>query len=270
MMVFPIHLRQWGFESVQTLLNSSRRRSTASPYRTRYRYSVTKIKFFTDPLWTKYIKTVLRRQAYRFELRPSGQQLRNLRQFAGSCRFVYTNIREEFRSSSEINKNHVFVEDLPVRNMCKSSKGTGKRVAQKSGLNRAMLDGSPFELRRQLQYKTDWRGGLFYAVPAQNTSRTCPVAWGGCGQVSAENRKDPGEVGMPRMRAVSQCGFDQRGKYPRGVASLSATLACGKCVAAGTQRRYPSLSRGTRRNPRTLARGGPQCLLPTTHSLHVR
>jgi len=32
---------------------------------------------------------VLRRQAYRFALRPSGQQLRNLRQFGGSCRFVY-------------------------------------------------------------------------------------------------------------------------------------------------------------------------------------
>ncbi len=83
--------------------------------------------------------------------------------------------------------------DLQVRKMCKSSKGTkdqpGKRVAQKSGLNRAILDGSPFELRRQLQYKIEWRGGLFYAVPPQNTSRTCPVAWGGCGQVSADNRK---------------------------------------------------------------------------------
>src|SRR6266436_217876 len=32
---------------------------------------------------------MLRRQAYRFYLRPSAQQLRNLRQFAGSCRFVY-------------------------------------------------------------------------------------------------------------------------------------------------------------------------------------
>src|SRR5947208_15469140 len=31
----------------------------------------------------------LRRQAYQFELRPNGEQLRNLRQFAGSCRFVY-------------------------------------------------------------------------------------------------------------------------------------------------------------------------------------
>jgi putative transposase len=32
---------------------------------------------------------VLRLQAFKFELRPNGQQLRNLRQFAGSCRFVY-------------------------------------------------------------------------------------------------------------------------------------------------------------------------------------
>ncbi len=31
----------------------------------------------------------MRLQAYQFELRPSGEQLRNLRQFAGSCRFVY-------------------------------------------------------------------------------------------------------------------------------------------------------------------------------------
>jgi len=32
---------------------------------------------------------VLRRQAFRFALRPNGEQIRNLRQFAGSCRFVY-------------------------------------------------------------------------------------------------------------------------------------------------------------------------------------
>jgi putative transposase len=32
---------------------------------------------------------VLRLQAFQFELRPHGQQLRNLRQFAGSCRLVY-------------------------------------------------------------------------------------------------------------------------------------------------------------------------------------
>lgn len=96
------------------------------------------------------------------------------------------NIRKDFlhQSSNDISKNHavVFVEDLQVKNMSKSSKGTkdqpGKQVAQKSGLNRAILDGSPFELRRQLEYKTEWRGGRLYPVPPQNTSRTCPVSLG--------------------------------------------------------------------------------------------
>jgi transposase len=32
---------------------------------------------------------VLRLQAFKFELQPNGEQLRNLREFAGSCRFVY-------------------------------------------------------------------------------------------------------------------------------------------------------------------------------------
>ena len=32
---------------------------------------------------------MLRLQAFKFELQPNGEQLRNLRQFAGSCRFVY-------------------------------------------------------------------------------------------------------------------------------------------------------------------------------------
>ena len=32
---------------------------------------------------------MLRKQAYKFEVMPNGEQVRNLRQFAGSCRFVY-------------------------------------------------------------------------------------------------------------------------------------------------------------------------------------
>jgi hypothetical protein len=99
-----------------------------------------------------------------------------------NCRRLHqriANIRKEFlhRSSNEISKNHavVFVEDLPVRKMCKSSIGTK----------------------------------------------------------------------------------DQPGGGTR-LASLCATFACGKCVVAGTHRRYPSLRRGTSRNPRTLARGGRQ------------
>ena len=32
---------------------------------------------------------MLRRQGFQFELMPNGQETRRLRQFAGSCRFVY-------------------------------------------------------------------------------------------------------------------------------------------------------------------------------------
>ena len=83
----------------------------------------------------------------------------------------------------------IYIEDLQVTNMSKSAKGTaeahGKNVKQKSGLNRAILDQSWFEFRRQLDYKTQWLGGFLVAVPAQNTSRTCPC----CHHTAQENRQ---------------------------------------------------------------------------------
>ena len=104
-----------------------------------------------------------------------------------------TNCRKDFlhKISTQISKNHamIYIEDLQVANMSKSAKGTeetpGKNVAAKSGLNQAILDQSWFEFRRQLDYKTQWQGGFLVAVPAQNTSRTCPC----CGHVAKENRQ---------------------------------------------------------------------------------
>ena len=103
------------------------------------------------------------------------------------------NCRKDFlhKISTQISKNHamIYIEDLQVANMSKSAKGTaeqhGKNVAAKSGLNRAILDQSWFEFRRQLDYKTQWQGGFLVAVPAQNTSRTCLC----CGHISKENRQ---------------------------------------------------------------------------------
>ncbi|MEH8078419.1 transposase [Gallibacterium anatis] len=104
-----------------------------------------------------------------------------------------TNCRKDFlhKISTQISKNHamIYIEDLQVANMSKSAKGTaeqhGKNVAAKSGLNRAILDQSWFEFRRQLDYKTQWQGGFLVAVPPQNSSRTCPC----CGHISKENRQ---------------------------------------------------------------------------------
>ena len=102
------------------------------------------------------------------------------------------NCRKDFlhQTSSKISKNHamIYVEDLQVLNMAKSAKGTaeehGKNVKQKSGLNRAILDQSWAEFRRQLDYKSQWLGGFLLAVPPQNTSRTCPC----CGNIDKANR----------------------------------------------------------------------------------
>lgn len=94
------------------------------------------------------------------------------------------NVRRDtlHKLSTAISNNHamVAVEELRVRNMSASAKGTlaaqGKQVKQKAGLNKAILDQGWFEFRRQLSYKQTWRGGLLIAVPAHHTSQTCPNA----------------------------------------------------------------------------------------------
>jgi putative transposase len=102
------------------------------------------------------------------------------------------NVRKDqvHKASYTISKNHALVvlEDIRIKNMTASAKGTvanpGKNVAQKSGLNRRMLDQGWGELRRQTRYKCDWAGGLLKLVDPRNTSRTCAP----CGHVSADNR----------------------------------------------------------------------------------
>lgn len=79
----------------------------------------------------------------------------------------------------DLAKNHVLiaVEDLQVRTMLRSAKGTiekpGTKVKQKAGLNRSIADQGWFEIRRQLGDKTRRYGGVLVAVAAAGTSQTC-------------------------------------------------------------------------------------------------
>ena len=56
----------------------------------------------------------------------------------------------------------IALEDLNVKGMSTSSKGTietpGKKVAQKSGLNKAILDTGMSSFKSMLQYKAEWSG----------------------------------------------------------------------------------------------------------------
>jgi Helix-turn-helix domain len=89
------------WKSLQTFSNMTLSRWMASPSNTCLRYFVTKTKWTCNaktqclPRRISFANRVdqeynpLRLQACKFALRPNGEQIRNLRQFAGSCRFVY-------------------------------------------------------------------------------------------------------------------------------------------------------------------------------------
>ena len=144
------------------------------------------------------------------------------------------NARKDFlhKTTTTISKNHalVCIEDLQVRNMSKSSKGNseqhGKRVKQKSGLNRSILDQGWGEFRRQLDYKVAWNGGILLAVPPHNTSRTCPC----CHHVSKDNRKTQATF------LCVDCGYENHADVVGAINVLERgyrLLACGESVQSG-------------------------------------
>jgi putative transposase len=144
------------------------------------------------------------------------------------------NARKDFlhKTTHAISKNHalVCIEDLQIRNMSKSSKGNhenhGKRVKQKSGLNRSILDQGWGEFRRQLDYKLAWNGGILLAVPPHNTSRICPS----CSHASKDNR-----LTQARFLCVN-CGYANNADVVGAINILERghrLLACGEWVQSG-------------------------------------
>ena len=98
-------------------------------------------------------------------------------------------------------KRAIVVEDLRVRNMSVSARGTqdspGKNVRAKSGLNRSILDQGWGEFRRMLEYKTVWYGSELVVAPAfYPSSKTCS----GCGFVKKGAPAIDTRVGLSRMR----------------------------------------------------------------------
>ena len=94
------------------------------------------------------------------------------------------------KATTELAKtySYIAIEDLKVQNMTASAKGTaeepGKNVKAKAGLNREILNVSPYTMREQLAYKTIWYGSHLEEVDPKHTSQTCSS----CGHVARENR----------------------------------------------------------------------------------
>jgi putative transposase len=93
--------------------------------------------------------------------------------------------------TTSIVKDHpvIALEDLKVGNMSRSARGTkavpGKKVRQKAGLNRGILDQAWGEFARQLEYKAQTVGGAVVYVNPAFSSQECSL----CGHVDKANRK---------------------------------------------------------------------------------
>mgnify|MGYP002614641965 FL=1 len=103
-------------------------------------------------------------------------------------------IRNDFlhQVSTLLVKNHdvIVIEDLKVRNMSKSAKGSianpGTKVKAKSGLNRSILNEAWHKFFTYLEYKLKLKGGILIKVNPKHTSQTCIK----CGHISKDNRKE--------------------------------------------------------------------------------
>ncbi len=141
--------------------------------------------------------------------------------------------------STQISKNHavVVLEDLRVRNMSASAKGTvdtpGCNVCRKARLNKSILDQGWHEFRRQLDYKLSWLGGRLVLVPPNHTSQTCPR----CGDVSPDNRRSQS---MFRCRV---CGYQNNADLVAAINILRraghARIACGDTGLVGGKAQEP-------------------------------
>jgi len=96
--------------------------------------------------------------------------------------------------AATVAKNYglIVLEDLNVRNMTASAAGTveepGTNVAQKAGLNRAILEIGWYTLYLFIKEAAEKVGGKVLLVPPHHTSQTCPNS--ACGHVSPDNRAE--------------------------------------------------------------------------------
>lgn len=151
------------------------------------------------------------------------------------------NMRKDYlhKLSTTIAKNHglVVLEDLQVKNMSASAAGTadtpGRKVKQKSGLNRSILDQGWSGFARQIEYKLRWIGGRFIKIPPAYTSQKCSC----CGHTEAGNRN------KQIFRCLS-CGFQAHADINAAkniLAAGLAVIACGEYLdVTGSTKQEPT------------------------------
>jgi putative transposase len=117
-----------------------------------------------------------------------------------------------------------------VKDMTKAAKGTmdapGRNVAQKTGLNRSILDNAPGERRRQLAYKCRMYGSRLAVVPPFHTSQTCAA----CGSIDPGSRE-----GCGRLFSCVHCGHEDDADHNASVEIEARARRAGGSVINSTR-----------------------------------
>ena len=122
------------------------------------------------------------------------------------------NVRKDFahKVSYQLanSQNILFgIENLLIKNMTASAKGNvdnpGKRVAQKSGLNRSILGAAWGQVGVYLTYKARRKGKLVVKVAPHHSSQECSD----CGHTHSDNRQ------MQSLFICQACGFTANADY---------------------------------------------------------
>lgn len=149
---------------------------------------------FAEPIevngWQKKIKRLQKRLAKKVKF---SYNWHKLKQAINKLHTKIANIRRDtlHKLSTTLSKNHavIVLEDLQIKNMTKSARGDsdnpGRKVKQKSGLNRVILDQGWGMFKTFLKYKQYWLGGQVLYVDPKHTSQTCPE----CRHVAKANRQ---------------------------------------------------------------------------------
>ena len=142
------------------------------------------------------------------------------------------------KATTIIAKNHgaIVVEDLKVRNMTASARGTsqepGSKVRQKAGLNRSLLDIAPGMIRSMLAYKAPWYGSRLIAVDPAYTSQECSS----CRTVDAKSRISRSQFVCTNCGLIENADVNAaRSILARGFGSTGGRpgMACGSSRAGG-------------------------------------
>ncbi|MGP3971136.1 RNA-guided endonuclease InsQ/TnpB family protein [Streptomyces sp. 6N223] len=147
----------------------------------------------------------------------------------------------------------VVLEDLRIKSMTASAVGTveapGRRVRQKAGLNRAILDKGWRIGERAFRNAARTTGTTVVVVNPAHTSQTCSR----CGVVDANSRESQAKF------ACTACGHTEHADVNAARIIKAAGLAVSACgdLAMGRSAKQEPVGRATGRNPRAARSVGP-------------